>query len=183
MSVLSVIPSQRVFFVPLRGQFEAAFKLKPAGGPPLSVENTITLFFSIPFLRSASTTWPTDSSSLLSIPAIKSSYRFLKNKINAAIVRVIEITIYNLEQCIFKTKHKCKHTWTLLSICIAKENTKFRHIRLNRQTSYRENSDYYSSFFFFFLLSISRYYAIAPAKNKMVLSLSTSNFLIKEINK
>lgn len=113
MSVLSVIPSQRVFFVPLRGQFEAAFKLKPAGGPPLSVENTITLFFSIPFLRRASTTWPTDSSSLLSIPAIKSSYRFLKNNvdaINAAIVRVIETTTYNLKQCIFKTKHKCKHS-------------------------------------------------------------------------
>lgn len=68
--------------MPLRGQFEAAFRLKPAGAPPLSVENTITLFSSIFFFRKASTTRPTDSSSLLSMPENKETilYRtiFLK---------------------------------------------------------------------------------------------------------
>lgn len=47
---------------PLKGQFDAALRLKPAAGPPLSVEKIITEFSSIPALNKASTTLPTESS-------------------------------------------------------------------------------------------------------------------------
>lgn len=49
---------------PLRGQLDAAFPLKPAAGPPLSVVNTIMLLSSIPLLARAFTTCPTESSTL-----------------------------------------------------------------------------------------------------------------------
>lgn len=61
-------PSQGVFLTPLSGQLDAAFKLKPAAAPPLSVENTITQSLRIFFLLKASTIWPTDLSNLFNMP-------------------------------------------------------------------------------------------------------------------
>lgn len=54
------LPSQRVFFTPLSGQLDAAFKLNPPAGPPLSVEKMIILSRNMPLFCRASTTWPTD---------------------------------------------------------------------------------------------------------------------------
>ena len=54
---------------PRSGQLEAAFPLKPAAGPPLSVVKTIIEFWSMSFSDNALTTFPTDSSSLETIAA------------------------------------------------------------------------------------------------------------------
>jgi len=53
---------------PLSGQLEAALRLKPAAGPPLSVEKIIIESLSIPRSASAATTSPTHSSNLDNIP-------------------------------------------------------------------------------------------------------------------
>lgn len=52
---------------PRKGQLDAAFRLNPAAGPPLSVVKTMMLFLSMPELCKAFITSPTDVSSLLSI--------------------------------------------------------------------------------------------------------------------
>lgn len=52
---------------PRKGQLDAAFRLNPAAGPPLSVVKTMMLFLSKPELCKAFITSPTDVSSLLSI--------------------------------------------------------------------------------------------------------------------
>ncbi|GLH14179.1 Protein of unknown function [Gryllus bimaculatus] len=51
------------------GQLDAAFRLKPAAGPPLSVEKMMILLLSILALFRAATTRPTDWSSSDSIAA------------------------------------------------------------------------------------------------------------------
>lgn len=61
-------PSQRVFLTPLSGQFDAALMLNPLAGPPLSVVNTIILFFNKPLDFNAETTFPTDSSNFDKTP-------------------------------------------------------------------------------------------------------------------
>ena len=66
--VPSVVPPSQIP-TPFNGQFEAAFKLNPLAGPPLSVVKTMIESFSIFFCASASTTFPTDSSNLYNIAA------------------------------------------------------------------------------------------------------------------
>lgn len=56
------------YLTPLRGQFEAAFKLNPAAAPPLSETNTMIELSNILTFCKASTTRPTDSSNSCSIP-------------------------------------------------------------------------------------------------------------------
>jgi hypothetical protein len=51
-------------FTPLNGQFEAAFWLNPAAGPPLSVVKTMIESASMPCLSRLEMMRPTDSSSL-----------------------------------------------------------------------------------------------------------------------
>lgn len=52
---------------PFRGQLDAAFRLNPAAGPPLSVVNTTIEFLSILRCLKLSITKPTDSSSFVNI--------------------------------------------------------------------------------------------------------------------
>lgn len=65
VSILNIISS--IYFTPLSGQLEAAFKLNPAGAPPLSVEKMIILSFSMSFLDNASTSSPIASSIFVKI--------------------------------------------------------------------------------------------------------------------
>ena len=55
-------------FTPLRGQLEAALRLNPAAGPPLSVEKMMIELLSIPRSPNADTTSPTHWSNLDNIP-------------------------------------------------------------------------------------------------------------------
>jgi hypothetical protein len=64
-----------VFLTPFSGQLEAAFKLKPSAGPPLSVVKMIMLFKSMFVSDNALTTFPTESSNFESIPEIISIFK------------------------------------------------------------------------------------------------------------
>ena len=83
---------------PLSGQLEAALRLNPAAGPPLSVEKIIIELLSIPRSPNADTTSPTHWSNLDNIPVRnvieRDVFQDLKHSYSSAWLKKIYIQIY-----------------------------------------------------------------------------------------